>query len=103
MISKDVKTKDAGGELDEQSHHSQSDDEEADMIEVSTSLRARLDSATSEYAVDEGDESGTWKDVTPSDTDIIISDIIFLSPHWLLNAMKRVLSHHLCEVISKIK
>ena len=50
----------------------------------------------------------TWKDVGETDSDYeksgnrtppvtrtSIDDIIFLSPYWLLLAMKRVLTHHL--------
>jgi GTPase SAR1 family protein len=82
---------------------------------------------SSSYRTTSGAESDTWRDVGGSDSDKNhtldksdndrsnssktipptprpddLSDIIFLSPHWLLQSMKKILTHHLEADIQSI-
>jgi hypothetical protein len=70
----------------------------------------------------EGGESDTWRDVGGSESEKYLrsdpdsnqrkkssvnlsddlSDIIFLSPHWLLQSMKKILTHHLENDIDSV-
>lgn len=83
------------------------------------------DNYSSSVRTSEIGDSDTWRDVGGSDSEHLaieksdtehfqnqrlssvnisddLSEIIFLSPHWLLQSMKKILTHHLEQDINSI-
>ena len=89
-------------------HHSDLKSDFDDITEFSSAAHgnSKTSSSCTTFTTDFADNNSTWREVYDLEAKLSsrddISNMVFLSPHWLINVLKRVLSHHLVDTVQNL-